>query len=559
MRKLLVTLLACLAFVCIAIAAPAANPTVRVGLYYGNNALVSANLQNIVGSGYRFGFYDDNKNFSELFYLNAQRITMASDLNLYYNDGVFYTSGAPTGSKFIGAYHIQPDTIYQTAAEVIAEASALQMQGTPAIAAYVNGSFRLRIGFYSDITSATKAKINYAQFGNSIIVGANSNCITIINTANGTPLFEYDSTGGRALGVYPSKGDVGIPLTWFKDYKYHGGFQYIRNGGNITVINFLPMQEYVMGVVPYEMPPTWPTEALKAQAMCARTYGYYNFGKHGSAFDVCNTTDCQVYRGANSATESSNNAVIETNGKYILYDGKPISAVFHSSNGGATENSENVWMYEIPYLRGKPDPYEDLSTAINGRWSYEYTPEEITYILNAKGHKCARIVDAYVEEFTKTGNVYKVSFVDENGKVLSFTKENARLIMNSATYKKYTHSLRYNITRGGKTTSSDLMYINNASSGINPFNSGLFIKSSGEISPLPNKPLTILTANGRTTFGASTSSTDKPSGNFVFSGTGWGHNVGLSQNGAKAMALKGIPAEDIIRFYYTGVEITNAY
>jgi stage II sporulation protein D len=557
MKKVFIALVIVSLLVCTALAAPAANPTVRVGLFFGNDALVSANLQNITGHGYRFGFFDDNRNFSELLYLDAtNRITMACDLNLYFHDGAFYTSGAPAGSKLIGAYHLQPDKVYETANEAVAAAASLQMQGTPAIPAYVNGVFKLRIGFFTDINSASAAKSKYSGFGNPIVVGAGPTCITVINTANGSVLFEYDNAE-RPLGVYPSKGDVAMPLTWFKGYKYHGGFQYIRNGGKITVINFVPMQEYVMGVVPYEMPPAWPLEALKAQAMCARTYSYYNFGKHGSAFDVCNTTDCQVYRGANSATENSDNAVRETYGKYILYDGKPINAVFHSSNGGATEDASNVWWNDIPYLKGKKDTYEDLDNAINGRWSYEYTSAEITQILNAKGHKCGKIVDAFVEQYTPMGNVYKVSFIDENGKILSFTRENARLILNSSTYNKYTHSLRYSITRGGLPSAGGLLYINSASNGVNPYKSGLFVKGAGGVSPLPDKPLTVLTASGRNKFGDADTG-GKASDGFLVSGTGWGHNVGLSQNGAKGMANRGFTADEIISFYYTGVEIFNA-
>ena len=105
-------------------------------------------------------------------------------------------------------------------------------------------------------------------------------------------------------------------MTWFKGYKWHGGFEYRRvTGGNINVINVVNIDDYVKGVLPYEMSPSWPLEALKAQAVCARTYALLQTKHYKSyQFDVCNTTDCQVYYGTNKASSLSNQAVDETKG-----------------------------------------------------------------------------------------------------------------------------------------------------------------------------------------------------------------------------------------------------
>ena len=94
--------------------------------------------------------------------------------------------------------------------------------------------------------------------------------------------------------------------TWFKGYRYYGGFRYERiGGGDLTVVNILDLETYIKGVVPYEMSSSWPLEALKVQAVCARSYAYINIhsGKHTSYhFDVCNTTDCQAYYGRGDET-----------------------------------------------------------------------------------------------------------------------------------------------------------------------------------------------------------------------------------------------------------------
>ncbi len=561
MKKFLISAILFSLLSVFAIAAPEANPTVRVGLYYGNNAMISANLQNIEGEGYSFGYFDSAHNFvGQYTDSSTNRISMLKDSNIYYHDGKFYASDAPSGSKLIGSYHIQLADTYNSPDELKNRVLALNIQGIPAFAAIENGQYKVRIGSYSNISLAQADTIKYMYLGNGTVVGNGNKSVTVVNTANGNILFEYDND--VYLAVYPSVDTSIMPLTWFKGYKYYGAFQYIRDGGNISVINFVPMQEYVKGVVPYEMSPSWHIEALKAQAMCARTYALYNYGKHGANFDICATTDCQVYNGANSATANSDSAVDETYGSYILYDGNPINAVFSSSNGGASENSENVWSAALPYLRGVYDNNEDLDTATNGRWSYEYTTDELTYILNAKGYSCSKIVNMYVKEFTDMGNVKTLTLVDSNGKKFDFSKERARTILYSSTYKKYTHSQRYTVKRKGASSDSEaLLYVNNGASTINPAYDTIFATGSSGKLQLAGTSFSIITASGKTTFKpkeeqSSSQQTGDPV--FVVSGTGWGHNLGMSQNGAKAMALAGQSAEDIIHFYYTDVEIYRA-
>ena len=561
MKKIIIFLAAIIICATAIFAAPEANPTVRVGLYYNNNAMPSANLQNIEGAGYRFGFFDSTHTFIPQYSTSStNRISMLKDKNLYYSDGKFYESGAPAGSALIGAYHIELAATYATAAEADQYVTSLGIQGIPAFAAFKDNTYRIRIGSYASIATAQTDVTKYNKFDSCVIVGNSDKCITVVNTATGKILFEYDNN--TDLAVYPSLGEVDIPLTWFKGYKYHGGFQYIRNGGNITVINFVPMQEYTKGVVPYEMSAKWPLESLKAQAICARTYALYNYGKHGKTFDVCGSTDCQVYNGANSATENSNQAVDETYGMYILYDGKPINAVFCSSNGGATEDSENVWSATLPYLRGVYDNNEDLDTCINGRWSYEYTSDQLTYILNAKGYNCSQIVNMYVKEFTNMGNVKTLTLVDSTGKEFNFSKEKSRTILYSSTYKKYTHSQRYTVRRKGTNASSaSVLFVNNGGSSVDFSFDNIFAIGSNGVRQLPSTGLSIITSSGTETVNT-TEQQAPPSSDeeiaFVVSGTGWGHNVGMSQNGAKAMALAGKSAEDIIHFYYTDVEIYKA-
>jgi len=573
MVNFIIFMIAVFLFLANASATPPENPTVRVGLYYGTSSLVSANLQNKVGYGYRLGFFDSQGSFITLWTIeDTNKITMAKDQNLFYKESVFYTTDAPADSRSLGAYHVQFSTPYANAQLAKDALKELLAKGVPGFASYINGEYYIRTGAYTTEAAASAAALQYVNIDTASAVGADHTCVTVYSTENGAILFEFESGVNVPLSVYPSLGEVNTPLTWFKGYQYSGAFEYIRNGGNISVVNRVSMQDYVKGVVPYEMSASWPVEALKAQAMCARTYAYSNFGKHGTDFDICGSTHCQVYHGANSATDNSNAAVDETYGQYILYNGEPINAVFHSSDGGATEDAENVWGYATPYLRGVYDSHEDLNNATNGHWMYEYTPEELQSILNAKGYSAALIADAYVEEFTNMGNVRTVTFVDVNGEKFSFKKEKARTIINSSSLKKYTHSQRYTITRSdGKTSlptaagSGALLYVNNSISTVDPTQGNVsVITGSGAVGLLSPSQTYVQTAAGREQMKfyekeeeqQEISSEDVPL-KFIFKGTGWGHNVGLSQIGALGMAKKGYSAEEIIHFYYTDVTITG--
>ena len=185
-------------------------------------------------------------------------------------------------------------------------------------------------------------------------------CVTVVATGTVHILFQFDCGEKRSLGVMPMAEEGEKPTTWFKGYRYYGGFQYQRiDGKDLNVVNFLSMDDYIKGVIPYEMNAAWPLEALKAQATAARTYTAAHLNHHSSSgFDLCCEVDCQTYRGVNASDEVSDRAVDETSGVYMTYEGEYVNAFYFSSDGGATEDCENVFGAKLPYLKGKADPYE---------------------------------------------------------------------------------------------------------------------------------------------------------------------------------------------------------
>ena len=349
----------------------------RVGLYYydgtssiRNSTLESANLENDVGSGYLFGYYDSNRVFHQVGYTAETAITMAMDKN------VTISSGAS-----LGCYHILLPGSYMSFEEAANAAS--QYGGFPA---YYNGAYYALYGSYATSAEA-QAALSWSGTGGQVYT-ASQYCVTVCRTTDGTILFEFDCGKDLNLAVSPQT-SYEPAVTWFKGYRYHGDFEYVRRSGDkLTVINIVDIEDYVKGVIPYEMSGSWPIEALKAQALCARTYAASHFNDNSYyGFDVTNDTYSQVYRGLTGATSTSDAAVEQTAGIYILYAGEPISAMYCSSNGGATEDSENITGNAVGYLRGKVDSFEAAAASINANssWTDTLTRSQLAEKANTLG------------------------------------------------------------------------------------------------------------------------------------------------------------------------------
>jgi stage II sporulation protein D len=131
----------------------------------------------------------------------------------------------------------------------------------------------------------------------------------------------------------------------------------------ITVINDVDLENYIKGVVPSEMPPSWEFEALKAQAIAARSFALANLGKQAKeGYDLKDNTEDQAYGGASVETNITNKAVEETHGLVLTYDMKIISAYYSASAGGMTNT--NAWGGSVPYLHSVPS-FDD-NVAKNG-------------------------------------------------------------------------------------------------------------------------------------------------------------------------------------------------
>ncbi len=173
---------------------------------------------------------------------------------------------------------------------------------------------------------------------------------------------------GAAVTFTPTKGTLRILTA--TDLKvtgaYRGVIRVLRAGGALLMINQLPMESYLRGVVPHEVPPSWPLEALKAQACAARAYAECSRNP-GAAWDVYTDVRGQTYMGVSSEDPRTDAAVADTAGVVPRYDGKVITAYYFSCSGGRTENIEFGWpgAAPVPYLKGVNDPYDYYGTLHN--------------------------------------------------------------------------------------------------------------------------------------------------------------------------------------------------
>jgi stage II sporulation protein D len=174
------------------------------------------------------------------------------------------------------------------------------------------------------------------------------------------------------------------------DRWYRGTTCVVPTSGGLTAVNYVDLENYLYSVVGSEMPTDWSLEALKSQAVAARSYVLYQRNNGANAvFDVGNTTAWQVYGGLEKESASTRAAVDSTRGQVLTYQGQIIDAVFHSCAGGRTENVEDVWSNPLPYLRSVESPDAD---APNCHWEKTVSMDELKQHYNDIGNIEAMLV-----------------------------------------------------------------------------------------------------------------------------------------------------------------------
>ena len=324
--------------------------------------------------------------------------------------------------------------------------------------------------------------------------------------------------------------DVGIGTGQYwaskTDRMYRGSLEITAKQDGCRIINIVNMEEYLSGVVPSEMPGEWPLEALKAQAVAARSEAYAKQGRHkADGYDYCADVHCQSYGGVNTESPSTCAAVDQTRGLVMFSQGKPVDAIYSNSCGGHTQNNIYSSREDIPYLQGKPDSVTGLafhfplspleledwlwdptvpascnnpvfSRTSNFRWMREYSREELEALI-AKQLDIGRLVAVNVRERNSSGHIHSIEVIGSQKRFV---------VEKELTIRRLLGDLRSSM-----------------------FNIDVKLDAAGNAE------------------------------RFIFYGGGWGHAVGMCQVGAATMAGQGLSFEEILRFYYTGISIKKIY
>lgn len=308
-------------------------------------------------------------------------------------------------------------------------------------------------------------------------------------------------------------------------YTYRGYLEFMKSpvSAGLTVVNVVPMEYYLYGVVGKEMSPSWSLEALKAQAVAARTYAVFHKNYFKSrGYDMADDTRSQVYGGVNAEAASIKQAVDGTSGEILTYQGKPIEAFFCASAGGWTEHSENVWGSHVTYLRGVADRSFHMPSY---SWSVTTTPERLAANLTAAGKGVGTVQSITLSPLAK-----RPMHVPDRG---------------------ISGRVRTLIVRG---TKGQATITGNAFQSLFGLKSTLFDFYQGTGTP-PNPDM------GKS--GRGLTLPIKAGQPLTIYGFGWGHGLGMSQYGAYQMAKENPGVKEyyrqILSHYYTGTTLERLY
>ena len=309
---------------------------------------------------------------------------------------------------------------------------------------------------------------------------------------------------GLALGNSKPLGDFQL-----KQRSYRGRLQVAVNGSALQAINTVDLESYLPSVVGSEMPASWPQAALRAQAVAARTYALRQRSA-SQPFDVKATVASQVYKGVEAETPATREAVATTRGEVLMYGGSLVNAVFHSSSGGSTENSGDLWIQQLPYLVSVPDVDQDSPVS---RWQQRLEPLALTRAFGEIGG--ANRIE--ILSTTSSGRVRQARVIGPTGTlVITGAELRSRL------------GLRSTLVR------FELVGPDVASSQVPAVPPPILPPLSGSPAQLPAQaPQPTLLAVGR----------------------GFGHGVGMSQWGAYALAQRGEGYPEILRYYFRGTDL----
>ena len=451
---------------------PVTIDTIKVGISFGDTAADEVRLTCENSDGYSLGYFDYSRSFHELFMVEFPDIVLRPDTGFTLNSG-------EEDETVVGPWHLITDDVFDRFNDAHDAADGI----SDGFVGLIDGKFRVLVGSFLNSDDAElwlngrdiqAQPFTGSEYSVLVTVPDTKQCVFIIDNGEKTKLALRKLSSDDAVSYCGNR--------------YGGDFEVFRRGYKLTVVNYIGLEDYVKGVLPYEMIASWPMEALKAQGTCARTYVMNNIGSYfADGFDVRNDTYSQVYKGMTGTAESTDIAAEATKGEYVRYKGLLCRIYYMSSDGGATASSADVFAQRRAYLSGIIDDSEDDLDFYNKTWSSVLRESTVVRHFNENGAKLKNIKDLTAIR-SDTGIVIKLEAADSKGNTGVLCGQDCFIEL-----------------------------------GLNSLNF--------EVTELPDDL-------------------------WEFSGKGWGHNCGMSQWGAYAMARDlNADCAKIIDHYFTGAYI----
>jgi len=382
----------------------------------------------------------------------------------------------------------------------------------------VNGSYSIK---GSGISLVAGRKYTVSVSGSALSL---TDSVTGEVYSLGTAAMLEASGSDPALNNIAISSSGGSTTYYYPDDMY---IQYQSSSSTLRFINYALMEHYIAGVVSREMSESWPLEALKAQAVAARTYVADKMLGGEPNYDVDDTTSYQAYCGYYTANTSIKQAAEETAGMILTYSGEPISAMYAASNGGQTVSG---YMYSgsesYPYLTMKDDPY-DLENPSSVQRTFSF-PKTVTSSA-AIDSVALSVLDPLVE--AKVGTGYTINSVSG---VTPHSYSNSRYPSGCIRYSKIDVALNVTDSSGAKQNITVTMAFSSLRSAYLAANDGASMQS--------NSTLTV----------------EETDSAYVLYVRAYGHGVGMSQRGAQQMARNyNMSYTDILNFYYVGCTFSS--
>jgi stage II sporulation protein D len=376
----------------------------------------------------------------------------------------------------------------------------------------------------------------------------------------------------------------------FNGHSYRGRFEFFRGKKDtLVVLNVVPLEEYLLGVVPCEMPSNWPQEALRAQAVAARTFAVSRMIDHlYDSYDVYDDQSAQVYLGVRGESKAASQAVRDTAGQILTYQGAPIVAYFFSDAGGYTKDGKQ------PYLRAKPSQY---AKSPHNSWRIPLKPEELAAFAKKCGHPVGKVASVSWACDPVSGYLASITIQGDSGTCEIGANKLRALIglerMKSTRAHLESPGSQPSVAAGTDTAESPPRVERapevapqapaslegwakpSVASAKGVFSLKLrglyawdgrkllscanrvFVWSSADALPQPAAIKPGAPGGGTTTPALSSAALMVGADGVVLVGSGYGHGLGMPQYGARELAEEGQSYREILLFFYTGVELVN--